>query len=53
MWWNLTYVVRAGTYFVWRLLQLTDLLDSKNKKHQNHTVNLGREFHADLLGSGQ
>ena len=25
--WNLTYVIQAGKYFVWRLLRLTDLLE--------------------------
>ena len=46
---NLTYVVRAGRCFVWRLLRLTGLHDSRGSKNQNHTVELGREFHADLL----
>ena len=45
---NLTYVVRAGRCFVWRLLRLTGLHDSRGSKNQNHTVELGREFHADL-----
>ena len=47
--WNLTYVVRAGRYFVWRLLRLTGLHDAQDRKEQNHIVGLGREFHADLL----
>ena len=47
--WNLTYVVRAGRYFVWRLLRLSGLHDAQNQKQQNRTVRLGREFHADLL----
>ena len=47
--WNLTYVVRAGRYFVWRLLRLTGLHDSGGSKNQNRKVDLGREFHADLL----
>ena len=47
--WNLTYVVRAGRYFVWRLLRLTGLHDASARKNQNRTVELGREFHGDLL----
>ena len=47
--WNLMYVVRAGRYFVWRLLRLTWLHNSGGSKIQNHTVGLGTEFHADLL----
>ena len=47
--WNLTYVVRAGRYFVWRLLRLTGLHRSPGSKNQNRTVELGRGFHADLL----
>ena len=47
--WNFTCVVRAGRYFVWRLLRLTGLHYSHDQKHQNNTVSLGREFHADLL----
>ena len=47
--WNLTYVVRAGGYFVWRLLRLTGLHNSGGTKNQNHTVGLGREFDAGLL----
>ena len=45
--WNLTYVVRAGKYFVWRLLRLTGL-HSTRSKNQSHSVELGREFHDDL-----
>ena len=30
--WNLTYVVRAGRYFLWRLLPLTGLHDSPGSK---------------------
>ena len=47
--WNLTCVVRAGRYFVGRLLRLTGLHDLHDQKHQNHMVSLGRECHADLL----
>ena len=47
--WNRTYVLQAGRYFVWRLLRLTGLHDSRGSKKQNHTVELGREVHADLL----
>ena len=46
--WNLTNV-RAGRYFVWRLLRLTGLHDSPGSKNQNHTVELGREFHVDFF----
>ena len=46
---ELTYVVRAGRYFVWRLLRLTGLNDASARKEQNRTVELGRGFHADLL----
>lgn len=46
--WDLTYVVRAGRYSVWRLLRLTGVHDSQDPKHHDRTVNLGREFHADL-----
>lgn len=45
--WNLTYVIRAGKYFVWRLLRLTGLHTSGGS-NQNHVVELGREFHDDL-----
>ena len=34
--WNLTYVVRAGRYFVWRLLRLTGLHNSGGS--ENRTV---------------
>ena len=47
--WSLMYVVRAGRYFVWRLLRLTGLPDSEDMEKQNNVVRLGREFHADLL----
>ena len=45
--WDLTYVIRAGKYFVWRLLSLTDLHTRPGKK-QSHFVEIGREFHDDL-----
>ena len=45
--WNLTYVVRAGRYFVWRFLRLTGLHDEWHSRNQN-VVCLGSEFHADL-----
>ena len=35
--WNLTYIVRAGRYFVWSPLRLTGLHDSRGSKKQNHT----------------
>ena len=47
--WNLTYLIRAGRYVVWRLLPLTGLRNSGSSKKQNRTLGLGREFHADLL----
>ena len=46
--WNLTYVVRPGGYFVWRLLRLTGLHDERDPRNQS-VVRLGRDFHADLL----
>ena len=45
--WNLTYVIRAGKYFVWRLLRITDL-HTRTRKKQSHSVELAREFHDDL-----
>ena len=45
--WNLTSVVRAGKYFVWRLLRLTGL-HRKHTRNCSHVVELGREFHDDL-----
>ena len=45
--WNLTYVIRAGKYFVWRLLRLTDL-HTRTAKKQSHSVEPGRDFHYDL-----
>ena len=47
--WNLTYVVRADRYSCGGSLRLTGLHDSHDQKHQNHTLSLGREFHADVL----
>ena len=47
--WNLTYVVPAGRYFVRRLLRLPRLHNSGGSKNQNRTVELDREFDADLL----
>ena len=47
--WNLAYAVRAGRYFVWRPLRLTGLHDASASKIQNRLVELGGEFHADLL----
>ena len=47
--WNLTYVVRAGRYFVWRLLRLTGLHYASAKQNQNRMIDVGREFHPDLL----
>ena len=47
--WNLTYAVRAGRYFVWRLMRLTVLHDSRGSNNQDNTVGLGREFHAEFL----
>ena len=45
--WNLTYVVRAGRYFVWQLLHLTDLHKTapKSKKRTRRVVKLGCELH--------
>ena len=47
--WNFTYVMRADRYFVWRLLRLTGLHDSRGSEKQTQSVELGREFHADLF----
>ena len=47
--WNLTYVVRVGRYFVWRLLRLTASNDSPSSKNENNAVEIGGEFHANLL----
>ena len=45
--WNLRYVVRAGRYFVCRLLRLTGLHDERHPRNQD-VVCLGSGFHADL-----
>ena len=50
--WNLTYVIRAGKYFVWRLLKITDLHTQTGKK-TSRSVELGREFHDDLDFGGR
>ena len=40
--WNLTYVVRAGRYFVWQLLALTGLhKNARTKERTRKVVNLG------------
>ena len=41
---NLTYVVPEGRYFVWRLLRLTLLNDSRGSNNQNIAAEVGREF---------
>ena len=47
--WNPTYVVRAGRYFVWQPLRLTDLhKNAKFKKRTQILVKLGWEFHNDI-----
>jgi len=47
--WNLTFVVRAGRYFVWQLLRLTGLHTSETKQRRTKTlVDLGWEFHGDI-----
>lgn len=46
--WNLTFVIRAGKYFVFRLRRLTGLHVTPQRKNQSHSVVLGREFHDDL-----
>lgn len=40
--------VRAGRYFVWRLLHLIGLDESSISQHQNDTIELGRVFYADI-----
>ena len=47
--WNLTCIVRAGRYFVWRLLLLIGPHDSHGQIHQRDMVSLDREFHTNLL----
>ena len=40
--WNLTYVVRAGRYFVWELLALTGLhKNARAKERTRRVVDLG------------
>ena len=47
--WNMTFVVRAGRYFVWQLLRLTNLhTTEKRHKKVSRYVTLGPEFHGDL-----
>ena len=47
--WNLTYVVRAGRYFVWQLLALTGLhKNARAKERTRRVVDLGWEFHDDI-----
>ena len=48
--WNLRCVVRAGGYFVWRLLRLTELNDSAGSKITKIVRwDTARVFHAELL----
>ena len=49
MLWNLTYVVRAGRYFVWRLLRLTGLHDASARNNHNRIAEFVREFQAGVL----
>ena len=47
--WNLTFVVRAGRYFVWQLLRLTGLhKKGRSKSRIQRVVRLGWEFHGDI-----
>ena len=47
--WNLTYVVRAGRYFVWQLLALTGLHKHfRTKERTRRVVDLGLEFYNDI-----
>ena len=47
--WNLTYVVRAGRYFVGQLLALTGLQkNARTKERTRRVVDLGWEFHNDI-----
>ena len=47
--WNLTYVARAGRYFVCQLLRLADLHENvKSEKRTQQVVKLGWEFHNDI-----
>ena len=46
---NLTYLARAGRYFVWQLLALTDLhKNAKTKERTRRIVDLGWDFHNDI-----
>ena len=45
---NLTYVVKAGRYFVLQLLRLTDHKIAKSKKRTHKVVKLGLKFHNDM-----
>lgn len=49
--WKLTYVMRNGRCFLWRLLQLTGLHDEQDPRNTN-LGRLGSELHADLSSSG-
>ena len=47
--WNLTYVIRAGRYFVWQLLRVTGLhTPASRRARTQRVVGLGREFHGDI-----
>ena len=47
--WNLTFVVRAVGYSVWRLLGLTGMhKKGRTKRRTRTTVRLGWVFHGDL-----
>ena len=47
--WNLTYVVRAGWYFVWQLLALTGLhKNTRTNERTRRVVDLEWEFHNDI-----
>ena len=47
--WNLTYVVRAGRYFVWQLLALTGLhQNARTKECTRRVVDFGWNFHNDI-----
>ena len=48
--WNLTFVVRAGRYFVWQLLRITGMHSSSPKiSRKRSIVQVGREFHGNLV----
>ena len=47
--WNLTYVVRAGRYFVWQLLAFTGLhKNARTKERTRRVVDLGGKFYNDI-----